>query len=1184
MKNFVSCFLVIILLLSCNYAVHAQENFWVDVTESSIGFKHDPKVNLPKQYRTLRLDTGRLRRALHSAPAEFSTAAQANPLLLMLPMPNGSFARFKIVQTAIMEPGLSARFSTIKTFGGQGIDDLYATIKLDWTAFGLHVQILSPVTGAVYIDPYSTESREHYLSYNKKDLAVKPFFDDKVKAGTARRMNGSLEQRTTAEDCVGGTLRQYRLAIACTWEYAVAVGGRQVTPAQALSAIVTTINRVDGVYESEVGIRMVLVDNNDKIIFTDSVAQPFKGNKDAEILMNESQQVIDGLIGRNNYDIGHTFSTGAGGYAGVGVVCDVRSKAQGVTGSRVPMGDPFNIDFVAHEFGHQFGANHTFNAATGNCGGSNGNSTTNVEPGSGSTIMGYAGICLAVNNLQPNSLPYFHTTSRKEILSFITSQGGRICAVPITTGNNVPIVNAGADFIIPRSTPFLLSGSGSDVDADPLSYSWEEVNAGGPFTDWDKPLGDAPIFRSFAPAISPVRYFPQLGDLVNNKTTIGEILPSYARILKFSLTARDNRAGGGGICTDETSITVAAGAGPFIVTSPNTGTTWNVGTFTTITWDVAKTNLAPVNCASVNIELSMDGGLTFPITLSSNTPNDGTEEIVVPNNITTKARVRVISSDNIFFDISNENFIIKGTSDLTFTFNNPVPVAACHNATAATVIHTNSINKFSTPISLSASGNPAGTTVVFAANPIRPGSSDSISLTGNIPAGIYNITITGTADTTVVSRIIQFTIGAPAKIPVTMLPAHRAIGVSLTPTITWSATPDAQFYTLQLSTSPTFDTSVHRIDNLADTSYKPITALSTNTEYYWRVAAKNACGAGPVSADARFKTAAIACSDTVYSKNVPLIIDTTINTITSTLHIPDGGSIQDINVVGLKGTHSYVGDITINLVSPSNTKVQLFKRTCSDDKNFNLNFDDQATAAISCPINDGQTSKPGQPLAAFLNENSTGTWKLEVIDSYADDGGSLTGWGLKICTYQAATLPVTWISFTANKTADRAVVLQWSVTNQIKHNYYEIEKSPDGVHFNYSGKIEAGKSTAVQQYVFHDAHPYAGNSFYRLKQVDKDQRYTYSSIRKVSLDNSLQKFAVYPNPAVDNTTVRVFGESKYVTIQVADVSGQIVFKRNAGPATAGQEFQIPVKGLSKGLYILNITTENGSCNERVIVQ
>jgi hypothetical protein len=458
--------------------------------------------------------------------------------------------------------------------------------------------------------------------------------------------------------CVGTHLRTYRLAVACTGEYAVAATGSTTpTVAQTLAKIVTSINRVDGVYETEVAVRMVLVPTQTLVTFTNASTDPFTGNNNANTLINESQTVITNTIGSANFDIGHTFSTGGGGLAGLGVVCITSQKARGITGSPSPVGDPYDIDYVAHEIGHQFSGNHTFNATSGSCGGGNRNASTAVEPGSGITIMAYAGIC-GTNDIAPNSIAYFHAISYDEIVNFTHLSSGNSCAVTTTSGNNPPVVTGSPAYAIPVSTPFSLTGSATDPNGDPLTYSWEETTV-GTAGNWNANV--RPYFRSYTPTTTATRFFPlQNLALSGNFTGVkGEYMPTTAQNLSFRLTARDNKMGGGGVCYSNTSINVVAG-GAFSVTLPNaSGITWTSGNTETVTWDVGLTNTSPVFCDSVRILISLNGGTTYSI-LTNSTPNDGVETVVSPtvSSPNTTCRIRVEAKGNIFYDISNNNFTI----------------------------------------------------------------------------------------------------------------------------------------------------------------------------------------------------------------------------------------------------------------------------------------------------------------------------------------------------------------------------------------------------------------------------------------------------------------------------------------------------------------------------------------------
>lgn len=633
---------------------------WIDIDESVIGATAEDRLIVPQSYRTLALDQDALAIVLAQAPIEGADSS----VVLDLPLPNGETARFTIWQAPMMAPELAEQFPEISTYRGQGIDDPSAVAAFDRTPAGFHAMILRQ-GGTVYIDPYRRNDTIHYLSYLRSQYgptdAAANFvchFDGETFVPLADPGDGA---KSTLGLPSGSQLRTYRTAVAATGEYTIFHGG---TVAAGQAAIVTAMNRVSGIYERDVAIRMTLVANNNLVVYTNPSTDPYTNNNGFTML-GQNQSNLDSVIGAANYDIGHVFSTGGGGVAGLGVSCLAGQKARGVTGLPNPIGDPFYVDFVAHEMGHQWHANHTFNGTSGACSGGNRNGPTAYEPGSGATIMAYAGIC-APQNLQNFSDDYFHVISLDEIISYSTVGSGNTCAATTSTGNAAPIVDAGQSYIIPVSTPFALTGSATDPNGHPLTYCWEEFDK-GPAGHPNTPSGDAPIFRSFDPVTSPTRSFPKISDLVNNTQTMGEILPTYARTMNFRLTVRDNQANGGGVDDDAITVEVVDTAGPFLVTAPNTAVTWNGSGPHSVTWDVAGTTAAPISCASVDILLSLNGGVTFSETLIAATPNDGSEGVFPAVTDTTTARVKVVCSDNVFFDISNQNFSVIGANGLIFT-------------------------------------------------------------------------------------------------------------------------------------------------------------------------------------------------------------------------------------------------------------------------------------------------------------------------------------------------------------------------------------------------------------------------------------------------------------------------------------------------------------------------------------
>lgn len=638
----------------------SPDGIWHDVDEAAVPVL-GRRLIIPQQYRTVAIQANLLRARLAAVPLEFTPAAEGNQrtdeyaVVMTLPLPDGRYQYFRLYESPVMAPELAAKFPTIKTYSARGVDDVYASGRLDWTPKGFHAMIYTP-GGTFYIDPYSQGDIVHYLSYYKDAFTRE---EEELLEEIGPIEAGSLPPlEMSGGPTTGPTLRTHRLAVAATGEYTIYHGG---TVPLAMAEIVIAVNRVTGVYEREVAVRMELIPNNNLIVYTNPATDPYTNNN-GSMMLGENQTNLDAVIGNANYDIGHVFSTGGGGVAFLGVVCTTGLKARGVTGLSNPIGDPFYIDYVAHEMGHQYGGRHSFNGNEGSCAG-NRSAGSAYEPGSGSTIMAYAGIC-GSQDLQPNSDDYFHVISFQEIVTYTTTGNGSTCGTTTSTGNNPPAVTVPAGgFTIPMQTPFVLTGSATDPDSDPLTYNWEEFDL-GPAGHPNSPVGTAPIFRSFEAVADPSRTFPKMSDIVNNTQTIGEILPTYARALTFRLTARDNHESpsAGGVAFEQMNFSVTDQAGPFLVTNPNTAVTWPIGTLKTVSWDVANTNTAPVNCTGANILLSTDGGYTYPATLATNVANDGSHSVVVPNNPSTTARVRVECANNIFFDISNTNFTIASAA------------------------------------------------------------------------------------------------------------------------------------------------------------------------------------------------------------------------------------------------------------------------------------------------------------------------------------------------------------------------------------------------------------------------------------------------------------------------------------------------------------------------------------------
>jgi Metallo-peptidase family M12B Reprolysin-like len=657
---------LLLLALPAAQAAPAVLVPWQDVTgsapaaQAAQAARKSPTAR-PLQARVFTLDKAPLEALARKLPDE--QADPASRLAVNLPMPDGSALTFQLFATEVMAPGLAARYPQIRSFAGVADSNPHITGRFDLGPRGLRGQVFTP-QGEVYIDPQGQGDLRRHHSYYTRDLAPRARLRDTVLRNRSSRAQAAGQGAPSIQ--IGpmhvqrAGLRTYRLAIATTGEYAAFQDPDHAPPDKAivLAELVALTNRVTGIYEREAGIRLQLTANTDALIFTDPATDPYDDQDGLQIL-EANTEVFNGTVGEGSYDIGHTVSTGGGGVAGLGVVCGAE-KAIGVTGLPEPVGDAFYVDYVAHEMGHQFGADHTFNGVEGSCGGGNRYGPMAYEPGSGVTIMGYAGICGA-DDVAPHSIPNFHVASLRQIFSYTREGAGATCGRASRFGWRQVLAFAGpGGFTIPARTPFELTGWTGPARDPMLAYQWEQVDLGAEGPP-DQPDATAPLFRSFPPTVSPTRVFPQASDLINGTHTLGEILPAVSREMNFRFNVRDNTLGPrhGGFASADLRVRVTAAAGPFKVLAPNTAGQFRGGSLLTVQWDVANTRQPPVSCAAVDILLSLDGGKTFPTLLKPWAANTGRDTVTLPRVATTQARVKVKCHGNVFFDISDADFIIR---------------------------------------------------------------------------------------------------------------------------------------------------------------------------------------------------------------------------------------------------------------------------------------------------------------------------------------------------------------------------------------------------------------------------------------------------------------------------------------------------------------------------------------------
>jgi len=617
--------------------------------------------------RKVNIDISSYLQLLNASPKESSLGignTSNSPTIISLPMPDGSSARFKVVEYSILPSGTN---SDAKTYLGEQEGNSSVTCRITTTKAKLIATIY--INGQIVVIEQDTQSAISNI-YN---VYIKTHEEFECSAKEGLLNNNRVKAIDQVKDYTNGTsLRTYRIAIMVTNEFYVARGN---TDAAVNNEVAAIINSLNGLYEKEIAVRFTL-----RSPVNPASANVFYRNTNN---INTYYQAVDALrsqmntlFGSANYDLGHALHTTGGGVAYFGV-CVNDYKGGGWSGSTTPS----SFLLMAHEVGHQFTAPHTFNGnGNANCGISNRNTPTAFEPGSGNTIMSYSGLCGTGQNITGGQVPYFHTNSLDRMINYIQTGSGNTCGTPTATGNTPPVANAGANYTIPKNTPFTLIGSGTDANGDVLSFTWEQYDA-AMASDSGK-LGHtgnavnsttAPLFRT-RQSTSPVRNFPDMAFVLNNANNPpdqeGEDLPNVARTMTFRLTARDNRTVGGGVDMSSVTITVDGNKGPLSVTLPNGGESWAAGTTKTVTWAVNSTNTLSAN---VKILLSIDGGSSFPYILTASTNNDGAQDFLIPANIpnTTQARIKIVSTNSAtaeFFDASNANFTITSNCNVASTF------------------------------------------------------------------------------------------------------------------------------------------------------------------------------------------------------------------------------------------------------------------------------------------------------------------------------------------------------------------------------------------------------------------------------------------------------------------------------------------------------------------------------------
>jgi hypothetical protein len=834
------------ITLLCFYTTSAQNNPWQKEGSSS-----QFVFNLNRSTSVYKLSTSTFEQQLQVITPQKSAK-------VLFPSNQDQTLAFLVKETQVLSPKLAAKYPTIKTYKGVAADGSGQTIRFSYAkAYGFYGVMERTAHQKVEVRPIDQSLYEfkaaHYVPFECETESYEGF------EASISSQFGHLDRNVD-----DGTLRRYRLALAASGDYAqVFLDGTETSDsdrkAKVLQAMVTSVNRLNGIFERDLGITLQLIEGTDALIFLDPITDPFSANID---LRNELVTTLSNTLDESDYDVGHLYHKDGDrvyGNAGcIACVCTDGEKGKAYTVHRSPDSDAMNL-IAAHEFGHQFGAYHT--QSSSRC--RSGRNGSEVEPGSGSTIMSYAGICPA--NVQEAPDDYFNYTSIRDIAAWTIDNSN--CAEPLSTSNTAPQVTALVGYTIPKSTAFVLEAQASDADvSDVLTYCWEQNDSGNPNSTsapaTTRTVG--PMFRSYPPTIAPQRYFPKLETVLNNTvSSTWEVMPSVSRDLNFAVTVRDNGINGGQVVQEEMRITVNGDAGPFAVTSQTDAEiVWTVGDHVTVTWDVAATNLAPINTAQVEMMLSIDGGLTFTESLLI-TDNDGEatfQLIDVPS--TTNARLMIKAVDNVFFAVNQQEFEIQ-KSEFNISSNTPnLDVCDTTSEIEFNLTYTTFL-EFQDQVNFSAVGVPNALEIVISPLSLvgahTAGTAVNVTLTGinNLHEGDYNFKLIGNSESGSIQKELdlEFSVYSDALSTVNLeTPVNNAREQLLDLEFNWATLANANSYTLQIATDPSFAAPT-LVEELSTSNTRFISSnLTYGTIYFWRVIASNPCGVSNISVTNTFST------------------------------------------------------------------------------------------------------------------------------------------------------------------------------------------------------------------------------------------------------------------------------------------------------------------------------------------
>lgn len=1211
-KNLFNISLIVLTIVNVN-----AQSFWTKTEESKMSLRSgDQRTVVPTKYEVFNLHMQELKNYLVAAPLENEASIGLD---LMIPMPNGKLETFQVFESPVMQEGISAKFPSIKSYKAYGKSDKSKNMRFSVGPNGFYAAI-NALDGEKYIDPYSEKNTDDYIVYNVSDHKS-DIYKNTPMCGVENEIRPDAQHFKPASLRNAGIveLRVFKLAMACTGEWGQVA--RRGTVEKCLADINTMVNRMNSVYEKEMAMRFILIDNNEKLIFLDPNTDPYNNSDQGKVILGTNTGVIAKQgITASSYDVGHVLSIcfDIGGVAQGGSACQ-SNKGNGVTCNND--NDLTNIvtRVMAHEVGHQFDASHTWNICQPNEPGTDTQRADGFayEPGSGSTIMSYAGSCTTDNVISDND-DYFHVASLEQMYKKTYSGGNAFtCSDKVTTTNHYPVVSVPTKkYTIPITTPFVLIGSGTDEDADAVTYCWEQFDL-GPKVALGTNGAMGPLFRSYKPtATGNERYIPTPNSIFAGKLTDKvEVLPNVSRKLNFRLTARDNNTQAGGVVWEDYSVDVTDAAGPFEITFPSVAEKFTVGQEVTITWNVANTDKAPVNCQLVNIYGSYSSAIRTDdpnlIPLALNVANDGSHVVNIPNKVSNLFRIVIKAADNIFLTTHKTLSKVEASTVPGFiveTQENHLNI--CQPDAGVVNISTVGFAGFAGDITFElVSGLPSGAVGTFTSATIASGgntqfrfTTDNVSgsQTGEIILRAYSPGI----DT--ITKSISYQIqGGNLNNILTTLPAAGANNVPGLPTFEWNPLDDADSYEFQLASNPDFaGASIVDQKAKATSPYTTVNILDKSTIYYWRVRAANSCKSGEWSKISAFITEALSCK--TYTTGAQSVVLSSAGTPTAelTINIADQGTISDLNIKLIKAEHARLGDLVATLISPTSKECLLWSKQCGTQQNINVGLDDQSASFFQCPINSGkvyrtQTSGGAQKLDIFNGDQMQGTWKLKISDTASGGGGKLQEMNVEICANQTVESPVLVKNETLKiKPSDNLFVtndllLSTDNNNSASELTYTLVVSPSNGRLTLNGLNIATGAKFTQADINDSKLKYEstittnGTDVFAFTVSDGQGGWINITNFNILVDKTIevnditlsQDVFVFPNPTSADIQVVLSGRATTLSsFIITDISGRAIIKGQID----GIKTSINTETMAQGVYFIKLTNGKQSVSKKMV--